>query len=108
MHRPHNIGGISFDWINIRAAHQRLRRRVDDDVRRGLAHGIGQYGAIADVADDGCHALSHLRHLKQARVGGRLQRIAGNVCTELLLPQAQPASLKAGVAGNKYFFATPK
>ena len=84
IYGAHDIGGIGLDRVDIGAAHQRLRGHVNNDIGRGLSHGIGQPGAIADVADDGCHALRHLRHFKQAGVGGWRQHIAGDLGTELL------------------------
>jgi len=48
----------------------------------------GQHGSIADVANDRCNAFRYLRNFKQAGVGGWLQRIACDLGSELLQPQA--------------------
>ena len=77
-------------------------------VGRSVAHGVVQHHTITDVADDGFHALRNVRHVEQTRVGWRWQRIACYLSTELLQPQAQPASFETGVPGKEYFFVAPE
>ena len=83
-HGAHDVGRIGLDRVDIGAAHQRLRGHVNNDIGRGLSHGISQPSAIAYVADDRFHALRYMRNFKQAGVSGWRQSIAGDLGTELL------------------------
>ncbi len=105
---PEDVRLVSADGVGVGVADQRLRGKMEDDLRlRGL-HDRGEDGGVAQVADDGVHARGDFGLAEKTRVCGRIERVAGKVRAEMLQPQRKPASLEAGVPGEKNVLACPE
>jgi len=102
VHRSHHVGGIGFQRVFARVQHDRLRRHVQDDVGgegfQALHHAI----RIAHVADGRLDELADTCQRVEIGPGRRLEGIARDARPERRQQQAQPASLKTGVAGDEH------
>ena len=88
-------------------ADQRLRGEVEDDLGPDLGDQRGGARLVANIDDFVADQLRQRGLLEEARVGRRFEREAGDVCAQVMQPQAQPSALEAGVAGDEDALAGP-
>ena len=102
VHGAHHIGLIGLARIAIGLSDQGLRREVKHTVRPCLPHGLFEAGKIPDVRNGGVHLLVKLQQSKERGLALRRKRIAVDFRAEQTEHNREPASLKTGVAGQKY------
>jgi hypothetical protein len=106
--RAHDVCRIGLNRLIVAVANHGLRRHVDDDV--GIA--FGERGLevleVANVTVNGADAFADARLLEEARLGWRIERIAGDIGAQGVQPQAEPAALEAGVSGDEHLAILPE
>ena len=86
MHCSHHVGRIGGDRVLIRVAHQRLRCHVNDDFWLVFGKCALYCAQVTYVAQHAGHALPYVCSVKQARRGGRGQRVASDLRAHGLKP----------------------
>jgi hypothetical protein len=106
--RSHHVGRKGLDRLGEALADQRLGREMEDHLGAALAHRLRKPAQVADVGDVGVDLAGKPEGLEEARVGGRLQCIAGDAGTKPREPRRQPPAHEAGVAGDEDAAASPE
>ena len=102
VNRADHVGLKRLHRFGEGLAHERLRRHVDDHLRRGRGHRCRDRLSLAYVALDALDALTHVRKLEQRRSGHAVHREAGHSSSERLQPEGEPGALETGVAGEQH------
>ena len=105
--RAHDVGRIGFDRLFVRQANQRLCREMEHDFRACRRHRRLNRVKVAHIANDVRDALGDASRLEQAGLGWGGQCVARHFRAELGEPEREPASLEAGMPGQKDAFALP-
>ena len=77
---------------------------MKNELRLELPENSGEAAAVADVSSEVPHLAREPDQVKMRWVAHAPERISRNLRAELLKPQREPGSFKAGVAGHKNTF----
>ncbi len=105
MRGAQRIGGEGLDRIGKGFRNQRLRGQMNDDGRPMSFNGGANGREIADIAEGRANAVGDIGSGKQVRFGCRRKCKPGHVAADQLEPAHEPASGKAGMAGDEDAFA---
>jgi len=104
----HHIHLICFHRLCVRRSHEGLRCKVEDDLRAEAIERLSQRLAIADVSEHRFHAFADGGEVEQVVLLRRRECIAGNLRSQPLQPQRQPAAFESCVTGNQHALAAPE
>ena len=102
VHRAHDVRLIRFRRADIRHAHERLRRQVQDNLRPGFVKRFLQGVPVAHVPGDGVDMPLQACQREKVRIGWRGERIARDVRAGQGKHVAHPGALEPGVAGEEH------
>ena len=106
MHRAHYVRRKRLHWLAVRKPHERLRSKMEDEVRIRRGNGLRERLAVADVADRVRGDAFRKPELVEKRgFRRRLQRKPVHLRSERAQPLAKPRALEARMPGHEDPFA---
>ena len=108
MRGSHDIGFKGQRRLAIGAAHQRLRCKMEHDLRLRCGGNARHRRAIADIRDVVRYAARNLREVEKAWIGLRCERKPVDIRAHFGEPERGPASLEAGMPGQQNALSSPE